>query len=188
MPCIARSWIRQPPKHLRKLPHPTISMILEPSSESLLQNKAIAVQNPYAIPLQRRGIGTTRLRRTHRTRFVSRADPSIATRTNVRDDASAPLRERGMAQTNHDFQKIGSGIFLPDGLDISRNRFRQTELICPSRLGKYPERQPTRSMAFSGITSVVLIIEFLVRRRSETQIDFYSFEGASSSCPASSGN
>jgi len=58
------------------------------------------------------------------TRFVLRADVSIASRTNVRDDASAPLRERGMAYINHDFQKYGRGIFLPDGLDISRTIFR----------------------------------------------------------------
>ena len=45
-------------------------------------------------------------------------------RTNVRDDASAPLRERGMAQLNHEFRKYGSAIFLPDGLDISRAMFR----------------------------------------------------------------
>jgi hypothetical protein len=36
-------------------------MLLEPSSESFFQNKAIAVKNPNAIPLQRRGIGVQNL-------------------------------------------------------------------------------------------------------------------------------
>ena len=93
-------------------------------------------------------LGAPGFRATVAARMSARLDPSIGgsgphdfavriarasscalmrpsqSRTNVRDEASAPLRERGTAYINHDFQKYGRGIFLPGGLDISRTIFR----------------------------------------------------------------
>ena len=55
VPCIIRTRIRQSPKSLLELPHPTPSMIREPTSESVLPSNAIASEIPYAIPLRLRG-------------------------------------------------------------------------------------------------------------------------------------
>src|SRR6202142_172953 len=61
VPCIVRTRVDQPPKGLLELPHPTPSMIREPTSESVLPSNAIASENPYAIPLPWRG-GVARAR------------------------------------------------------------------------------------------------------------------------------
>src|ERR1043165_4093128 len=55
VPGIVRSRVRQPPKSLPELLHPTPSMSREPSSESFLPSNAIARDNPYAIPLPLEG-------------------------------------------------------------------------------------------------------------------------------------
>ena len=57
VPGIVRARVRQPPKGFLELVHPTPSMIRESSSESVLPSNAIAVENPYAIPLPRAGRG-----------------------------------------------------------------------------------------------------------------------------------
>jgi hypothetical protein len=44
--CIARPRIRHLPKYLCKFSHPTTSLTLESSSESLLQNNAIGAEKP----------------------------------------------------------------------------------------------------------------------------------------------
>src|SRR5438045_3717227 len=57
VPGIVRARVRQPPKGLPELLHPTPSMIWESSSESVLSSNAIASENPYAIPLPQAGRG-----------------------------------------------------------------------------------------------------------------------------------
>jgi hypothetical protein len=52
-PRIGRPRVRQTPKNLLELLHPTPSTMWEPFSESNLRNNAIEAANPYAIPLPR---------------------------------------------------------------------------------------------------------------------------------------
>src|SRR2546430_6712935 len=58
VPRVGRPRVRQLPKKLPELPHPTPSMIRESSSESVLSFNAIQVSNPNAIPLPQAGRGS----------------------------------------------------------------------------------------------------------------------------------
>src|SRR5947209_5569652 len=64
VPRVGRPRVRQLPKKLPELPHPTPSMIRESSSESVLSFNAIQVSNPNAIPLPASGRGSAPLRET----------------------------------------------------------------------------------------------------------------------------
>jgi hypothetical protein len=72
-------------------------MILESSSESLLQNKAIELEKSSAIPLQLRGIGTTRFRSSAtmlssaRSRRVEHHHVHRSPPPTFRDDREPPL-------------------------------------------------------------------------------------------------
>jgi hypothetical protein len=52
---VLRPWVRQSPKCLSELVHPTPSMTRESLSESFLPSNAIDPANPYAIPLPLKG-------------------------------------------------------------------------------------------------------------------------------------
>jgi hypothetical protein len=66
---------------------------------------------------QRRGIRTTRLGRPRKRASSQHAAASTASRTNVRDDAYAPLIGRDGAGDSSDFSSEGSEISLPGTLD-----------------------------------------------------------------------
>src|SRR6202140_3506308 len=90
VPGIVRARVRQPPKGLLELLHPTPSMIWESSSESVLPSNAIASENPYAIPLPHAGRGESRSLRVGGTV----RDPGSADRAPHRDPLPVKNGER----------------------------------------------------------------------------------------------